>query len=128
MSALALACCGESDAAEALRHADLATQASRAIEPNVIAEFARAVVALSQGDPGARAAAHEAFQLVRASSNFNNLVRAYRACPPLAEVLATIDDCRPELAAVMIRAGDDKWAQRLDLSISATLPATHFRC
>ena len=31
--ALALACYGESHAAEALRHADLATQASRAIEP-----------------------------------------------------------------------------------------------
>jgi ATP/maltotriose-dependent transcriptional regulator MalT len=118
--ALALACYGQNHAAEALRHADLATQASRAIEPVVIAEFARAVVALSQGDPGAPATAHEAFQLVQASSNFNNLVRAYRACPPLAEVLATIDECRPDLAAVMVRAGDDKWAQRLDLSISAT--------
>ena len=118
--ALALACYGESHFAEALRHADLATQASRAIEPDVIAEFARVVVALSQGDPGARAAAHEAFKLVQASANFNNLVRAYRACPPLVEVLATIDECRPDLAAVMVRAGDDTWAQRLDLSISAT--------
>jgi LuxR family maltose regulon positive regulatory protein len=118
--ALALACYGENYVVEALRHADLATQASRAIEPTVIAEFARAVVALSQEEPGARATAYGAFQLVRASSNFNNLVRTYRAFPPLAEVLATIDDCRPELAAVMTRAGDDRWAQRLDLSISAT--------
>jgi LuxR family transcriptional regulator, maltose regulon positive regulatory protein len=118
--ALVLACCGEDHVVEALKHADLATRASRAIEPKVIAEFARAVVALSQGDPGAQAAAHGAFLTVRASTNFNNLVRAYRACPPLAEVLATIDDCRPELAMAMIRAGDDKWAQRLDLSISAT--------
>ena len=118
--ALALACSGEKETVEALRHADLATQASRAIEPKVIAAFAKAVVACSQGDPGADAAVHEAFLLVRSSSNFNNLVRAYRAYPPLAEVLATIDDVRPELASAMIRAGDDEWAQRLDLSISAT--------
>jgi DNA-binding CsgD family transcriptional regulator len=118
--ALALACCGEDHVVEALRHADLATQVSRAIEPKVIAEFAKAVVALTQGDPGAQAAVHGAFLLVRASSNFNNLVRAYRACPALAEVLATIDDCRPELAAAMTQARDEKWAQRLDLSLSAT--------
>ena len=78
-------------------------------------------MALSQGDPGARTTTHEAFQLVQASSNFNNLVRAYRACPALAELLATDHEkCRPDLAAVMVRAGDDKWARRLDLSISAT--------
>lgn len=118
--ALALACGGETQAFEALRHADLALQASRAIEPKVIAQFARAVVAISQGDPGAREAAHKAFLLVQTSSNFNNLVRSYRACPPLADLLAAIDECRPELAAAMSRAGDKKWAQRLDLSISAT--------
>ena len=101
-----------------MRHVDLATRASRAIEPKVIAEFARAVVALSQEDPGARAAVRRAFVLVRTSSNFNNLVRAYRAYPPLVEVLATLDECRAELAVVMSRAGDDKWAQRVGLSVS----------
>ena len=118
--ALALACCGPEQAVEALRHADLATQESRALEPKVIAEFARAVVALSKEDPGARTVAHEAFLLVRASSNFNNLVRAYRAFPPLADALASIDECRPELASAMIRAGDKDWAHRLGLSISPT--------
>lgn len=118
--ALALACSGQEQAGEALRHADLATQASRAIEPRVIAQFARAVVELSQG-PDGQTAAHEAFLLVRASSNVNNLVRAYRAYPPLAEALATVNDCQPELAAAMFRAGDDKWAQRLDLSAPAAV-------
>jgi DNA-binding CsgD family transcriptional regulator len=103
-----------------LRHADLANQESRALEPKVIAAFARAVVALSQGAPDAPMAARHAFLLVRGSGNFNNLVRAYRAFPPLADALASIDDCRPELASAMVLAGDKDWAQRLDLSISPT--------
>jgi DNA-binding CsgD family transcriptional regulator len=116
--ALALACGGAENAVEALRHADLADQASRAIEPKVIAAFARGVVALSKEDSDAETAVREAFLLVRASSNFNNLVRVYRACPRVAEVLATVDDYRPELAVAMALAGDDTWAKRLDLSIS----------
>jgi DNA-binding NarL/FixJ family response regulator len=118
--ALVLACCGEEQAVEALRHADLATQASTAIEPKVVAEFARAVVALSQQHPDAHSAIQRAFHLVRSSANFNNLVRVYRAYPPIAESLASADGCRAELAAAMIRAGDDKWAKRLHLSVSTT--------
>ena len=118
--ALVLACCGTNQAADALRHAELATQASAAIEPRVIAEFARAVVALSGEAGNADVMTQRAFRLVRASANFNNLVRAYRAYPSIAESLARADDCRAELAATMSRAKDGELAKRLDLTVSDT--------
>jgi LuxR family maltose regulon positive regulatory protein len=116
--ALVLACSGEQHASEALEHANLASQASTAIGPKVIAGFARAVVALGQGDPHASTATCEAFRLVRASANFNNLVRAYRAYPAIAEILAGTDGYKAELAATMIRADDSGLAKRLNLSTS----------
>ena len=124
--ALALACYGESHAAEALRHADLATQASRAIEPEVIAEFARSRRGTlprrsrRSGDSSRSIPTGAGiFQLQQPRARLSCLSRH------LPKSLATIDECRPDLAVAMVRAGDDKWAQRLDLSISAIFPATH---
>jgi DNA-binding NarL/FixJ family response regulator len=110
--ALALASCGDDDA---LRCASAVAETSTAIEPRVLAAFARAVVLLNQEGDDASDAVFDAFALVSRASNFNNLVRAYRICPEIARVLAANDDVRSELGEVMARAEDVALARSLGL-------------
>jgi len=109
--ALALASRGDDDA---LRCAS-AAETSTAIEPRVLAAFARAVVLLNQQRDGASNAVIDAFALVSRASNFNNLVRAYRICPEIARVLAANGDVRNELGRVMALADDVALARSLGL-------------
>lgn len=115
--ALALACDGDSD--EALHNACLATEVSAAIEPRVISTFARSIRALKHGDPSADDLVRDAFALVRSSSNFNNLVRAYRVCPRIAHILAQDEYARADLGRAMALAGDVSLAKELGLPMPA---------
>ena len=79
--ALVLACSGENQ--EATASAQLAVNVSTAIEPRVLTTFAQSIVALQERHTEAADLVHAGFALVRRSSNFNSLVRAYRVRPRL---------------------------------------------
>ena len=119
--ALVLACSG--DAQGAARNAQLAVDISTAIEPRVLATFARGIVALDQRDEEANDVLHTGFALIHSSSNFNNLVRVYRARPDVASVLVQKENARADLGLVMARAGDHSLAKEVGL----TLPEKHSR-
>jgi ATP/maltotriose-dependent transcriptional regulator MalT len=119
--ALVLACSG--DAHEAIGSAKLALEISTAIEPRVMTAFARTIVALEESDGEANELARAGFALVRSSSNFNNLVRAYRIRPDIARMLAEDEGSRRDLATAMVRAGDQALAKEVGLP----LPAKHSR-
>jgi len=123
--ALALACGGEGSFSESLNYAELAVRTSSAIEPRIIATFARAIVALERDDPSGAETTVEAFELVRASSNYNNLVRVYRAYPRVAEILAANPTAQTDLAKAMGRAGDSVMARRMKLPIPSTATAAN---
>lgn len=116
--ALVLSCSGEDEAPEAARQADLATDASGAIEPRVLSSLALAIVGIEQDDSRGVVSARTAFELVQTSSNYNNFVRAYRAYPPIAQVIADNEDYRNDIAATMTQARDLDLAKRLGLSIA----------
>ena len=113
--ALALACCG--DHKQAVHNAQLAAEISTAIEPCVISMFARAIVALEKRDQDAEEIVRSAYEQVRRSANFNNLVRAYRVRPDIAHILARDESARPGLAVAMARARDHALAKEVGLTL-----------
>ena len=115
--ALALALRGDGE--QALRCAETASETSSAIEPHVLAAFSKVIVLIEAQDQRSEDTLVDAFSLVRASSNFNNLVRAYRIYPPIARILAQRDDLRRELGEVMSRADDSTLARSLGLPVPA---------
>jgi DNA-binding NarL/FixJ family response regulator len=119
--ALVLACA--SDDQEAVRNAQLAVDISTAIEPRVLATFAQGIVALNRGDEEANELFRTGLVLVSSSSNFNNLIRAYRARPDIARILARDEGARADLGTAMARAGDQSLAKEVGL----TLPEKHSR-
>jgi DNA-binding NarL/FixJ family response regulator len=119
--ALVLACSGEHH--EAIENAHVAVNVSTAIEPRVLATFARSIVALEKHEKDATELVRAGFALVRSSANFNNLVRAYRVRPDIAYILARDEGSRADLGIAMARAGDQVFAKEVGL----TLPAKHSR-
>jgi LuxR family transcriptional regulator, maltose regulon positive regulatory protein len=115
--ALALACQGDKN--QALQNAQLAGQHSTAIEPRVISTFARSIVALEHCEESADDIVRDGFALVRSSSNFNNLVRAYRLYPRIAQILAQDEDARTDLGRIMAGARDASLAKELGLPAPA---------
>ena len=117
LACVALALASQGDALEAIRYADEARQTSTAIEPQVLAAFAKAVALIGDQDECATDAVLDAFALVKQASNFNSLVRAYRICPEIAHVLASREDLRSDLGEVMARADDAALAKSLGLPV-----------
>jgi DNA-binding NarL/FixJ family response regulator len=113
--ALVLACSGE--VREALHNAQLASEVSTAIEPRIITTFARSIVALDRGENEAAEIVRAGFELVRSSSNFNNLVRAYRVRPQIAHILARDEGSQADLGTAMARAGDQYLAKELGFTL-----------
>jgi len=119
--ALVLACGGSAE--EAVENARVAQEVSTSIEPQVLSTFARSIVALEKHDNEATELIRTGLFLVRRSSNFNNLVRAYRARPQIAYILARDEHSRTDLAMAMARAGDQSLAREVGLR----LPDKHSR-
>jgi DNA-binding NarL/FixJ family response regulator len=119
--ALVLACNDEAE--EALNEAQRAQEVSTAIEPRVLSTFALSVVALAKRDEEATELVNTAFALVQRSSNFNNLVRAYRVRPEIAHILAEDERSHADLGIAMARAGDHSFAKAVGLK----LPERHLR-
>jgi ATP/maltotriose-dependent transcriptional regulator MalT len=113
--AIALAVSGGPE--QALRCTQTAAETSTAIESRVLAAFAKAIVLIERQAAEAEDAVFEAFSLVRDSSNFNNLVRAYRIYPQIAHILASRADLKGELGQLMVRADDARLAKSLGLPV-----------
>jgi ATP/maltotriose-dependent transcriptional regulator MalT len=108
---LALACEGSLQAA--LETAE--TIRSRRAEARTLRLVSRAVVhlqdpALVSEEPG------EAMHLAAETGNFDSIVCGYRAYPALLSHLAGLDQYRPMLSSVLVRANDRALAARAGLS------------
>ena len=95
--------------ADARTAACQAERLSTAVEVRMLACAARAVLGAAQNDA---LASHELLTLATSLGTWDPVVSAARSSPALAEVLASIEDFRPQLADVYLASNDLALARR----------------
>jgi ATP/maltotriose-dependent transcriptional regulator MalT len=114
--ALALACAGAVDAAQA--GVKRARSASRALEAETSAQAAEAVISLQDG--GRRDPVGSLLEHLARTQHFDAFVAAYRGHPPLLRECAALPRCRGLIEHTLTVAHDIDFADRLGIRLSST--------
>ena len=114
--ALAKACAGES--LEALSLADNAGRTAQTVEVQSLTACAQAIAAIKDKSPEAESLARYAAETAFRVGGVDSFVTAYRACPELLNVLATVSELRDALTDITDHARDWELARSSGLTTS----------